>query len=68
MNFENFVDMRRLRCVQIVLGPLSLLSDSFAMMIFLQLVVQKKEDMKQNWGMNIVKIKDNEVENVTRGR
>ena len=68
MNFGTFVDMMRLPFFQIVFGPLSLLLKSFAMMIFLQLVVQEKEDMKQNWGMNIVKIMDTVVENLTRGR
>ena len=48
-------------------GPLSLLPNSFATMIFLQLVVRKKEDVKQNRGINIVKIVDNVVENCTRG-
>ena len=68
MNFGNFVDMMRPYCFQIVFGPLSLLQKSFAMMIFLQLVVQKKEYMNQNWGMNIVKIVDKMVENLTWGR
>ena len=44
------------------------LPNSFATMIFFQLVVQEKEDMKQNRGMNIVKIVNNVVENLTRGR
>ena len=68
MNFENFVGMMRLSCFQIIFGPLSLLLKSFATMIFLQLVIQKKEDMKQNRGINIVKIVDNLVENLTRGK
>ena len=68
MNFGKFVDMMRLPLFQIVFGPLSLLPNSFPIMIFLQLVVQKKEDMKQNRGMNIVKIVNNVVENLTRGR
>ena len=59
MNFRNFVDMMRPYYFQIIFGPLSLLPKSFALIIFLQLVVQEKEDMKQNWGMNIVKIVDN---------
>ena len=63
MNFENFVDMMRPSCFQIIFGPLSLLPKSFPMMIFLQLVVQEKEYMNQNWGMNIVKIVNKMVEN-----
>ena len=55
-------------CFQIIFGPLSLLPKSFATMIFLQLVVQEKEDMKQNREINIVKIVDNVVENLTQGR
>jgi len=42
MNFENFVDMMRPPCFQIIFGPPSLLPNSFAMMIFLQLVVQER--------------------------
>jgi len=68
MNFGNFVDMMRLPFFQIIFGPLSLLSNSFPMMIFLQLVVQEKEYMNQNQGVNIVKIIDKMVENWTRGR
>ena len=68
MNFENLVDMMRLPFFQIVLGPLSPLPNSFPMMIFLQLVVQEKEYMNQNRGVNIVKIVDKMVENWTRGR
>ena len=66
--FENFVDMMRPSSFQIIFGPLSLLRNSFAMMIFLQLVVQEKKYMNQNWGMNIVKIVDKMVENLTQGR
>ena len=62
------MDMMRPSCAQIVFGHLLLLPKSFAMMIFLQLVVQKKEDMKKNQGINIVKIVDNVVENLTQGR
>ena len=68
MNFENFVDLMRPPCFQIIFGPLSLLPNSFPTMIFLQLVVQKNEDVKQNRRMNIVKFMDNVVENLTRGR
>ena len=68
MNFGNLVDMMRLPFFQIIFGPLSLLPNSFAMMIFLQLVVQKKEYMNQNQGVNIVKIVNKMVENWTRGR
>ena len=59
MNFENFVDMMKPPCFQIVFVPLSLLPKSFAMIFFLQLVVLEKEDVKQNRGMNIVKFLDN---------
>ena len=44
------------------------------MTIFLQLVAKEKEDVKQNWGINIVKIvdkvdkEDKLVKNWTRGR
>jgi len=68
MNFRNFVDMMRPPCFQIIFRPLSLLPNSFALMILLQLVVQEKEDVKQNWKINIVKIVDNVVENLTQGR
>ena len=68
MNVGNFVDMMRPYCFQIVFGPLSLLPKSFAMMIVLQLVVQEKEYMNQNWGMNILEIVDKMVENLTWGR
>ena len=50
MNFENFVYMMRPSGIQIVFGPLSLLPNSFPMMIFLQLVVQEKEYMKLDVG------------------
>ena len=65
MNFGKFVDMMRPSCFQIIFGPLSLLLNFFATMIFLQLMVQKKEGVKQNRGMNIVEIVDNVVENLT---
>ena len=65
MNVGNFADMMRPYCFQIIFGPLSLLPKSFAMMIFLQLVVQEKEDMKKNQGMKMV---DNVVDNLTRER
>ena len=68
MNFRTFVDMMRPSGFQILFGPLSLLPNSFSMMIFLQLVVQEKEYMNQNRGVNIVKIVDKMVENWTWGR
>ena len=68
MNFENFVDMIRLPFFQIIFGLLSLLPNSFPMMIFLQLVVQEKEYMNQNRGVNIMKIMNKMVKNWTRGR
>ena len=68
MNFGNFVDKMRPSGFQIIFIPPFLLPNSFPMIIFLQLVVQEKKDMKQNQGMNIVKIVDNVVENLTRGR
>ena len=34
---------------------------------FSSIVAQEKEDMKQNWGMNIVKIVNKMDENLTRG-
>ena len=64
MNFGNFVDMMRPSCFQIVFGPLSLLPKSFTTMIFLQLVVEEKDDMKQNREINIV---DKVAENWTWG-
>jgi len=65
-NFGNFVDMMRPSGFQIVFGPVLLLPNSFQMMIFLQLVVQEKEYMNQNWWMNILEIMDKKVENLTR--
>ena len=65
MNFGNFVNMMRPSCFQISFGPLSLLPKSFVTMIFLQLVVQEKEDTKQNREMKIL---DKVAENLTRGR
>ena len=64
MNFRNFVDMMRLPFFQIIFGPLSLFPNSFPIMIFLQLVVQEKEYLNENWGMNIVEIVDKMVENL----
>ena len=39
----------------------------FLTRIFLQLVVLEKEYRKQNWEMDIVKIVDKVVENLTQG-
>ena len=43
-------------------------SNSFPMMIFLQLVAQEKEYMNQNRGVNIMEIVDKMVENWTQDR
>ena len=65
MNFGNFVDMMRPYCLfwASIASSKVLCNDDF-----FQLVVQKKEDMKKNRGMNIVKIVDNVVDNLTRQR
>ena len=66
MNVGNFVDMMRPYFSNYFLASITL-PKSFAMMIFLQLVVQEREDMKKNRGMNIVEIMDNVVDNLTKG-
>jgi len=53
---------------EFVVGTQAWLLYSFSNWIFLRLVEQRKEDMKQNQGMNIVKVVDKMVENLTRGR
>ena len=66
---ENIVELGRPTCSEIAARPLAgWLLYSFLTRIFLQLVVLKNEYRKQNQGMNIVKIMDKVVENLTRGR
>ena len=64
-NFGKIVNWANL---EFVIGTPVWLPYSFPNRIFLRLVEQEKEYMKQNRGMNIMKIVDKVVENLTRGR
>ena len=68
---KNMVELERQMVLE-VFARLSVnwLLYSLVTQIFLQLVVQKKEYMKQNWEMNTVdkvNMVDKEFENLTRG-
>ena len=66
---ENIVKLRRPTFSEITAWPLAgWLLYSFLTQTFLQLVVLEKEYRKKNRKMNIVKIVDKVVENLTRGR
>ena len=66
---ENIMKLERPLFSEIVAQPLkSWLLYSFLTHIFLQWLVQEKEYRKQNWAMEIVKIMDKVVKNLTRGR
>ena len=69
---ENIVELRRPTCSEIIAWPLAgWLLYSFLTQILLQLVVLEKKYRKQNWEINIVdivKIVDKVVENLTRER
>ena len=69
MTLKNLVEMMNPTCFEeFFVGTQAWLLYSFVSLIFLQLVVQEKEDMKQNRRMNIIEIVDNVVENLTRRR
>ena len=64
---ENIVELERPTFSEIFVWPPAWLLSSFLTQIFLLLVVVEKEYRKQNQGMNIMKIVDKVVENLTRG-